>query len=103
MSNSTTQTILTACDTLDNLLQLKSTNRCPKIMLSYYFTTYLRSVTGKDAFTNHHLFSLLPEFKIDTVKNRNIGSKHLACKAPHLNPCGNARTALSLKATIRKL
>ena len=97
-------TNLTVRDMLEKLLRLKSAilDACKscKVIISQ---PTLSSGNGKAALTNHHLYNLLKDFKIDIIKNRNIGSKHLGGKGLHLNPHGTARLVLNLKATIRKL
>ena len=53
----------------------------------------------------HNLLYVLniEKLNISFVKNRNIGSKHLGGKGIHLNPHGNAKLELNLKATLKKL
>ena len=70
---------MTARDILDKHLRLKSIifdarKSCKGIILQ----STLRSDYGKGVLTNHHLCNLLEELNIDIIKNRNIGSKHLA-------------------------
>ena len=61
-----------------------------------------RTDNDKVALANNHLCSLLG-LNTDTVKNKNIVSWHLGGKGLHLNPHGNGRLVLNLKATIRKV
>ena len=80
------KTKLTARDILHKLLRLKTiildARKSCEVIISQ---PNLRSDNGKTALTNHHLCKLLEELNIDTVKNRNIGSKHLGGKGLHLN------------------
>ena len=95
---------MTSRNILDKLLQLKTTvldsdKKC-KVILSQPMT---RVDDGKAGFTISKLNDLLEEMDIPIVKNRNITVGHLGSKGLHLNPCGIARFAMNLKATIRKL
>ena len=95
---------MTSRNIIDKLLQLKTTvldsdKKC-KVILSQPMT---RVDDGKAGFTISKLNDLLEEMDIPIVKNRNITVGHLGSKGLHLNPCGIARFAMNLKATIRKL
>ena len=86
----------------DNLLKLKSliNEKLPqcKVWLS---TPTLRTDNGKAPLTVSQLVNYLLNLNIDVIDNRNIGSRHLSRKGPHL--LNDSRSELLARNFLEKM
>ena len=96
--NSTSREILDKLVNLKSLIQEKV--RDCKV---YILTPTLESGEGKATLTVNQLTNHLLQLNIDIVDNRNIMTKHLNRKGPHLNEAGSRRLAINFLELIKKL
>ena len=96
--NSTSREILDKLLNLKSLIQEKA--RDCKV---YILTPTLGSGEGKATLTVNQLTNHLLQLNIDIIDNRNIMTKHLNRKGPHLNEAGSRRLAINFLELIKKL
>ena len=67
-----------------------------------FSTPTVRSDNGKTALTVRNICSHLLDLNLDILDNRNITTKHLGRKGPHLNKTGSTRLAKNIIHKLRK-